>query len=649
MSHLSGLAPRGADRRRLLQPPCSRAASSARAQAEALTAWADALFAAQREDAVRGAIITYRAALARWQTLGDAARQADVAGSLGDAWDNLGDMPAARAWSAHALALYRRAGDAHGEAMALSWVGIAEVHLDHARDAIAHFEQARDLALRRGDDPAYAYALQNLGYAYNELEDWRDAERAITAALPIFARLGDRNSVATCHNNLGSQRGRLGDIEGALAEHGKALAIRVADDQKLDRGWSYQNLGGIELDLRGDAQAALARFEQARAVWTEVGNQVGVPLATDGIARAEAALGHRVAAIASFDAALAGYQATRSARGLAQTTVERAEVSRERAGFIDGLAQATTAELPSYQARALLGLAQLDVASGDLFGGTAELERGIALLESMRARVIREEHRRSFFALVQTSYELRIQLALAAHDDATAFAASERARARTLLEALANAGGDAATTAAPIDAAAARALLTDGTVVVSYLLGAHASHSFVVTASELRVVELPPRPAIACVSAEVVGVAAPGSTHAGTTARTPNASLGARRMLAVRARCVPGPGRAPGITARAAACTPRAGGGPERASLDDARWRRRGTCPRPRSPAQPIAGGHGGPHGEHAVGSAPAGTASSALQQAHRCFACEPAATSCAVQHSWVRGALRSATLANAP
>jgi hypothetical protein len=69
-------------------------------------------------------------------------------------------------------------------------------------------------------------------------------------------------------------------------------------------------------------------------------------------------------------------------------------------------------------------------------------ERAVAILESQRGRIRSAEARAFLVARYESAYEGLVQVCLALHDLPAAFSASERARARSLVDLLAEARVD---------------------------------------------------------------------------------------------------------------------------------------------------------------------------------------------------------------
>ncbi len=101
------------------------------------------------------------------------------------------------------------------------------------------------------------------------------------------------------------------------------------------------------------------------------------------------------------------------------------------------------------EAMTLVNIAYSEREIGKLDDALAHIEASIAILESLRTKIGSQELRSSFFATVQGYYEFYIDLLMRLHKqqptagyDGKALQASERARARGLLELLTEAGAD---------------------------------------------------------------------------------------------------------------------------------------------------------------------------------------------------------------
>ena len=101
------------------------------------------------------------------------------------------------------------------------------------------------------------------------------------------------------------------------------------------------------------------------------------------------------------------------------------------------------------EALALHGVARAERGRGNLNDARAQIEGALGIIESLRTKIASQELRAAYFVTVRDSYEFYIDLLMQLHEqhpteghDAAALQASERGRARGLLETLAEAGAD---------------------------------------------------------------------------------------------------------------------------------------------------------------------------------------------------------------
>ena len=103
----------------------------------------------------------------------------------------------------------------------------------------------------------------------------------------------------------------------------------------------------------------------------------------------------------------------------------------------------------SGEANTLINIAYVKATQGNLTEALTNIEASLKIIESLRTKVASPELRTSYFATVQNYYEFYIDLLMQLHKtqpksgyDTKAFEASERSRARSLLELLQEANAD---------------------------------------------------------------------------------------------------------------------------------------------------------------------------------------------------------------
>src|SRR5581483_1724924 len=232
--------------------------------------------------------------------------------------------------------------------------------------------------------------------------------------------------VATSLHIIGRVYNSLGQPDKALRNLDEALAIFRQIDDPLgiantlhDMSEVYFALGERQTDAgeqQRQKQKALETLKQALEIAQKMGNQSCIANFLSDIGSIYIALGERQQALASLGQSLPLRQAVGDRSGEARTRYHLARIQRD------------------------LGNTE---AAGE------QIQKAIELAESIRTRIVREELQAAYFRSVQDYYEFYIDLLMRMHKqrssaghDGAALHASERARARSLLDLLSEAGAD---------------------------------------------------------------------------------------------------------------------------------------------------------------------------------------------------------------
>lgn len=375
----------------------------------------------------RGAIERWETALQHWNDEEDCTAKPVILTFLATARANLGELDAALANYQQTLQLYREQNDLHSQVLTLRAIAEIETKLgkyqtaiDATQDAIALCEEVcRDGGYRQ----VKADVLNTMGLIFAKLGDPDRALLRYQEALGIVRDVGNVQGEAATLNNLGNVEADLGDYTKALEYYNLALpvaqklSVREAFPQENRRreAATLNNIGFTYAKQQNDAQA-LEYYERSLPLWRELGDRSGEASTLTNIGVSRARLGDPAKAFEAYNQALPLRQAARDRRGEATTLYHLAQLERDRGNKAEALTR---------------------------------IKAAIAIVESLRANVQSEELRTSFFATVQDQYEFYIDLLMQLHQqqpdagyDAQALHASERARARALLEVLAQSGTD---------------------------------------------------------------------------------------------------------------------------------------------------------------------------------------------------------------
>jgi len=369
--------------------------------------------------AATGALTEAEAVLARagsrFRGLSDPVNEARVANDLGTTARRLGETGPALAAHQRALALYRAAGNLSGTASSLNDLGLVlEAQGDH------------DGALGR----------------YEE-------------ALALWRRLGARSAEAATLENLGGLDSLVGHDAEALDLLGQALVLLAEETDPGKRMSVLVSLGWAEY-LAGQPERALGRFQEALALAGRSGNrmaEIGIWDRRGSVLRALKRYGE---AAASYERALAGGRAagSRSAEGstlanLGWLDLETGAVARARERLARAAELLARSGDPNGEVYARVGLSRAERGLGVYGLAREQAELAVRRVEALRAALRGPASRGQFLATRFDAYEERVALLLdldrrepgKGHAE-EALGWAERARARTLLEALGGGAGE---------------------------------------------------------------------------------------------------------------------------------------------------------------------------------------------------------------
>lgn len=441
---------------------------SARRAAEQTVAEAARWQAQKTAEARRRAIALLEAALPLWRAAGDRHGEARALYDLGQVWLSVGEKQQALVFLTEALQHWRALNDRWWEATTLNTLGNAYLSMGESQHALESYQTAltlnRALKQRRGE----AQALSNLGLLYRSLGELTDAAAHYQQALALNRALGDRRQEAVALHNLGELYLALGAHRRALEVCQLALPLHQAVGDQIGAGHTLEHLGALYFRL-GQPQRAVAYYQEALTLLRQLGARQLQAATLNGLGAVHLALAQPQQAQECYDQALE-------------------------------LARAVTA--PSVESGALAGLAYVARARGQWQQARAQIEAALAIINSQRTKVANRELRASHFALRRNHYEFYLDLLLRLHElepnaghAAAALAASEQARARSLLDLL-NPEPEAALEATPLKQAELLALGEPGAALLEYVLGRDGSFLFVITRAGLHTYRLPPKAVI---------------------------------------------------------------------------------------------------------------------------------------------------------
>ncbi|MCP4664112.1 MAG: CHAT domain-containing protein [bacterium] len=426
-----------------------------RAAAERAMSEADALYYRTERKLRRQAINKYEEALAGFLALGDRSRQADALFRLGQTWEALSERRKALAVYERALELYE-AFQNNDRQQALTLHNLCSIYnsvremdkaLGYCHRALPVWEQVAD---RRGQ----ALTSNDLGFIYRRLGEGLQAVTLYDQALRLWRELGNRSEEAKTLHNRGRLYAALGKKEQAVADLHQALEIRRELGEPGPVASTLNSLGQL-YDRDEETEKAYPFFQQALALGKTDRRRKAITLT--GIARihsqsdeTEKALDYYRRAWEIFRAEADPTWEAHTLLSIGRLLVVEDDPQAALGYFRQALPLQERIRDRAGAAATLLGMASAERRRDNPQVARKKIEAALDIIEDLRTRASAAGVGRAYyFAIKQSYYDFYIDLLMelqhrspSADHDAEALAASERARARSLLDILTEAGRD---------------------------------------------------------------------------------------------------------------------------------------------------------------------------------------------------------------
>jgi tetratricopeptide (TPR) repeat protein len=349
------------------------------------------------------------------KNLGERWQLATTYTQLGTVSLRLGKMTEMNQYFTLALEAYRDVGDLRGGAGTLTSLSNIDLQIGDYQSALNRLPPAVEFFRVNGFAYEEAAALNNLGMLYYNLGYPERAVTYYTLSRACFEYAGHEHGESQVVTNLGLIYDALDDTNNALQTFNRSLELTRKLRDKDGEAVALYHAGRVHLRM-GNYPEALKTFQDCLSLAQSLGRPQTEAFALKGLGDVYAALGNHQQAIEFFDRAQPLLKSVQSQHGEVQLLYSRARAA---------------------------------VGGKNLVKAQRDLEAAIDSVESLRARVAGPNLRISYLAEHQTLYELYIEVLMRRHEaspqegyDSLALQASERKRARVLLESLAESGAD---------------------------------------------------------------------------------------------------------------------------------------------------------------------------------------------------------------
>lgn len=355
------------------------------------------------------------------------------------------------------LPLWRDVGDAWAEAYTFRKIAGTHFRDGDLEQSLETLRTELGLWQEIGAPGPQAFTLRWIGLLSYRRGDIRSSLSSYYRAAILARKAGDRYALAQVLEQTGSVYSKLGDTEKALEFYQEAQALGLSTANAFTEADRLYSIGKLQ-ELLGEDDRAYDSFVRARELWHSTQSRSGQAAALGRMSRIQRARGRTGEALSSLSEELALWQAIGDVSAEAATLVELGDLyvaenepDRALAHHEAALALARSIADRRHEAGALMGLSRLRRRQGDLEAARELAETGLERLEALRAGIDLHELRASFVATRRGDYDFYLDLLMELHRQqpragyqTTAFEASERGRARSLLELVAESKIDVA-------------------------------------------------------------------------------------------------------------------------------------------------------------------------------------------------------------
>ncbi len=389
----------------------------------------------------------YEETLKLGEQSGDDELLAQILLNLSYAYCKDGNPVAGLKTARSSLKKWKEIGDVRGQAISYTAMGLAYKMLDREQTALTAYNTAESLFPTDIDLIEHARLLTGFSSIYSNYNDFVPAKNFLQRSYDLFRQAEYPMGQLSVLPFLIKFNYLTDNPETAEKYRGEVNLLSQKLKNEIFSAYTSE-ISGNEKLLKGSTGEALADYSQALKIFQKYKNKKGIALLSQRLGEAFSKSGENLKAIENLNSAL--------------------QINRE---IKDKFAEAET----------LYQLAKVDASSGDDKNSLNSIENSILLTENLNSDILNTKLKTTYFSSVFDRYEIYINRLMKNHREQSAeeFAvralqASEKSRARSLLETLQLADAAVTKDALPETIANAneiRALLNAKTDNLTNLLG----------------------------------------------------------------------------------------------------------------------------------------------------------------------------------
>lgn len=362
------------------------------------------------------ALAYYNQALPIFTELGEISQQARTLHDLGMLYNVFGERQKVLDYLEAAQRLYQRIGDAAGVGLTFSNMGwIHYFFLGARQKGIELYEQALKVYQKAGDRTGESNTLSQIAWGYYGLGDNQQALNYYKQAIEVAKQADYKSGEASASIYISQVYEALGKKQLALDALMRSQKLYQELGNRSELARVYRHLSSVYWTF-DEPQKAVELKKKSVSIYRELGERIDEGILLSEIGLLYSSMNQPLQALDALNQSLIVTKATRDCFGEADT---------------------------------LYQIARIETEENKLTEAIEKMEASIKITEDLRISVFSQNLRTSFFSMRRDRYEFYIYLLMRLHKsnpsagyDAKALHASERSRARSLLELLVEAKAD---------------------------------------------------------------------------------------------------------------------------------------------------------------------------------------------------------------
>jgi CHAT domain-containing protein/Flp pilus assembly protein TadD len=327
----------------------------------------------------------------------------------------LGNREKAVAEFSRSLELYSAVRNKAGEGLSLTALGLMQSTNGEDERAISKHREAIAIFQSIGDGQSEAIAVNGLGQAYENLMDYNTALENYEQALSLFQDGGTRDFAAVATSNVARAYRLMGDFKKAVAYYEKCLILSRAAKKVRTEANALNDLAAIYA-AQGNREKTISQYRILLKFYDAMSDRRQQAMAWNHLGDAYLGFAETQQALTAYERALP----------LSKQTDDKAVLLSS-----------------------LFNLARAHSDLGHLEAALSNIEQSIKIIEDLRSNVANPDFRTSYFSGVHKHYALWIDVLMQLDEQrpgegfaAAGLLASEKARARSLLDNLTDVGAN---------------------------------------------------------------------------------------------------------------------------------------------------------------------------------------------------------------